>query len=260
MNKIGLVIARFHENLNWIKNINIPIDIYVYNRHKDKSDTGGINTNNIPSNINLEIINMEDDEGYEASVYAYHCYFKHDVLNDFTIFSQAEPHLGGWSHDASPYINDPNLLHTHYVGTANSEGIFSSKVEIIEKEIEFEWISECWVWRHIHNCHCWYPWKNDFSKRPTNKFCSCKTLPSGELEIQGVNKGFGWNWGAGSHFIVSKSRILNHPADYYKCLQEFCINYIDEFPLPDAIWPNAKNIRGGHAGELLMESTWEFIF
>ena len=101
-NEVGIVISRYYEDLRWIENIKSNVDVYVYNRSgespgmgvpdavawakpKDPADVlGGLDINKCKENgINLQIIEIPDDPGFEASTYAHHCYSKYDDLNEF---------------------------------------------------------------------------------------------------------------------------------------------------------------------------------
>lgn len=86
-----LVLARYKENIDWIKQSNCP-SIIIYN--KDEMPTFGVPLPNI---------------GREAHTYIYHIIANYHKLADVTIFSQANPfdHLPG-ENPISIYNNIPD--------------------------------------------------------------------------------------------------------------------------------------------------------
>jgi hypothetical protein len=79
-----IVIARYNENLNWIKLIkNKNIKIIIYNKGLDDIHIRGITTKNI------EIIKLPNI-GRESHTYLYHIINNYNTLNDTTIFCQGD--------------------------------------------------------------------------------------------------------------------------------------------------------------------------
>ena len=77
MKKYNLVIARYNENLDWLKDLDVAnIDITVYNKGKDNIDFPFIQLPNI---------------GGDAHTYIYHMTNDYNNLYDYTIFIQAYP-------------------------------------------------------------------------------------------------------------------------------------------------------------------------
>lgn len=72
--KIGVVIARYNENIDWVKNINH--NIYLYNKGED----------HILDSINLPNV------GREAQTYLYHIVKNYEKLDDYTVFLQGNPY------------------------------------------------------------------------------------------------------------------------------------------------------------------------
>lgn len=73
-----LVIAVYHENINWINTINSVDQITIYNK-------GG---RDIPGSIPLPNV------GREAHTFLYHIVNRYNSLADFTIFLQGDPFYG----------------------------------------------------------------------------------------------------------------------------------------------------------------------
>jgi len=92
--KYHIVIARYNENIDWIKYINISLfDIFIYN----KGDNIDIN------NSNYKIINL-DNTGRESHTYLYHIINNFDNLPEKIIFTQAHP----FDHVRNTFINEIN--------------------------------------------------------------------------------------------------------------------------------------------------------
>ena len=240
---MGIVIARYHEDLRWVEQITSPYDIYIYNRHENrKTDIGNLNVDTVAKNgCKLEIIDMEDDPGREAGVYAYHCWLKHDSLNDFTIFLQGYP-FDRRAKLMEQLNNSFGLKHTRYICDVPQPAVLpkyvTPQIVAVENCIEFEYIADSWITFEPHWDHGWIPFMNDLSKWPFIEFCG------GVPRMRHV-------FGASGQFIVCKQRILKHDADYYMRLHKLCISYID--PIPDGI-------QSLHYGENMMEAIWEYTF
>jgi len=92
--KYHIVIARYNENIDWIKYINTSLfDIFIYN----KGDNIDIN------NSNYKIINL-DNTGRESHTYLYHIINNFDNLPEKIIFTQAHP----FDHVRNTFINEIN--------------------------------------------------------------------------------------------------------------------------------------------------------
>jgi len=83
--KIGVVIARYNENIDWVKTV--THNIYLYNKGGD----------NIPNSINLPNV------GREAQTYLYHIVKNYEKLDDYTVFLQGNPFDHAF-HDHYPSI------------------------------------------------------------------------------------------------------------------------------------------------------------
>lgn len=268
MNEVGLVISRYWQTLKWIEEIKFPIDIYIYDRRgsgppkfvcqpnyqtpeeKDRFLRGetdlGFDINIVKNNgVNVEIIEIEDDRGYDGSTYLHHCYSKHDSLNNFTLFMQGHGYT--YRRDIIHRINNIELLkHTHFISAG--VGLFPLKEETIEKCIEFEPISDRSGWVLPYSEYGWEVYKTDFTKAPWWEFC--KSMPDWN---NGLPPKEGWAFGEGSQFIVCKERVLKHNADYYKQIQHFVNTYLH---------PNTQTTGwlDRYYGLSIMEGLWQWIF
>jgi hypothetical protein len=68
-----MVVAKYHENIDWLDNVNFSKIIY-----------------NKSSNLDPTYVNL-DNVGLEAHTYLHHIITRWDDLADFTIFTQADP-------------------------------------------------------------------------------------------------------------------------------------------------------------------------
>jgi hypothetical protein len=79
-----IVIARYREDINWIRRLPLSWKITIYNKGAD----------DIPFPLqmqpNITILKLEN-KGREAETFAYHLLHRYDTLSDFTIFLQASP-------------------------------------------------------------------------------------------------------------------------------------------------------------------------
>lgn len=237
MNDVGVVVSRFYEDLKWIEQLKAPIDVYVYNRlgnspgmgvhaplDKDINDIGGLDVEMVKNNgVNLTIIYIPDDPGFETSTYAYHLHSKYDSLNEVTVFLQAHPML--YIHDIIELLNNPQQLkYTQFVPQFPGPGLLPAKRTLLDTPIEFSYVSN----RFAHLApmdgvdYGWTPYMNDYSKAPWLKFC------------QDIAKD-GWppspfNFGEGNQFMVNRKRVWKHPVEYYRELQNFVNTHMDPNP------------------------------
>ena len=92
--KYHIVIARYNENIDWIKYIDTNLfDIFIYNKGNN------ININN----IHYKIINL-DNTGRESHTYLYHIINNFDNLPEKIIFTQAHP----FDHVINTFIDEIN--------------------------------------------------------------------------------------------------------------------------------------------------------
>lgn len=270
-NKVGIVVSRYYEDLRWIEQITSDVDVYVYNRSgdspgmgvphavawakpKDPNDVlGGLDVDKCKQNgINLEIIDIPDDPGFEASTYAYHCYSKYDDLNKFTVFIQAHPEI--YVRNVISLFNNPDsLIYTSYkkqpgAQLSNSEPYTND----IPLPIDFEPFCDQQGTLYPHDDYQWSLYKDDFTKVPWLEFC--KDMPGSSFEDDRWYPINHWSFGAGNQFIVNKDRIQRHPADFYKRIQDFTNSYMD---------PNGENRPSWqqlNQGPNIMEGIWRFVF
>ena len=92
--KYHIVIARYNENIDWIKYINTNLfDIFIYNKG-----------NNINININNCKVIKLDNTGRESHTYLYHIINNFENLPEKIIFTQAHP----FDHVRKTFINEIN--------------------------------------------------------------------------------------------------------------------------------------------------------
>ena len=101
-----LVIARYQENLDWVRNIASVDSVTVYNKH--------FKFNGLP---NL---------GRESHAYLYHIINRYDTLSEYTIFSQGDPVFH--DHDFIQKINNIDTL----IQSTKKTGIYFFAAESTE--------------------------------------------------------------------------------------------------------------------------------
>jgi len=267
MNEVGVVVSRYWEDLKWVEEITSPVDVYIYNRVgtvtvagirpnivKTKDDIGNLDLEKMKCGVtNVEIIEMEDDIGYEASTFAHHCHTRYDKLNEFTVFLQGHPSV--YCRDIIRQINNPKeFIHTRRIAVDNEynrghNATSKAKIEITEDHIECEFLSYDVVWLHPRFDYGWMPYQDNISKAPFWEFC--QGIPGWKKDQ--VESPEPFPFGPGSQTIVWKNRILKHDAEYYKRVQRLCIDYVD----PNPITPSwlTRNY-----GSTLFEPIWKFTF
>lgn len=111
---IELVVAHYHESLNWLRRVPATIQKTVYS----KSDT-------LPSIPNVSLPNV----GREAHTYLYHLVTRYDSLADFTIFCQGKPfdHAYDFHHSLRAFAagdlpNTPFKWLGHIIDTDTPDG------------------------------------------------------------------------------------------------------------------------------------------
>ena len=257
-NEVGVVVSRYYEDLTWIHDLKAPIDVYVYNRNgespgmgvphavswakpKDHNDLlGGLNIDTCKENgINLQIIDIEDDPGFEASTYSYHMYSKYDELNDHTVFIQGHPEI--YMKNVIGILNDPGKIkYTSYV--KNPSGNTSPCTAVIKDSlIDFEAFSDCYAVLNPHEDYQWSLYRDDFSKAPWIHFC--KYIPENA-----------WEFGAGNQFIASKNLIHRNDKDFYLEVQKFTNSYMDPNGDSRPHWQQLNQ------GPNILEGIWKLIF
>ena len=270
MNEIGIVVSRYYEDLKWIEEIKSNVDVYVYNRSgespgmgvpdavawskpKDINDNlGGLDVLKCEENgINLKIIDIQDDPGFEASTYAYHMYSKYNELNDYTVFIQAHPQI--YVNNVIDIFNNPEKIKCTFYYRSNShessEAISQYNSEIL---IDFQPFSDT-----IVRCTCmnynWSVYSSDYTQIPWLEFC--KNMPGSALDNNGNwNPPSSWDFGAGNQFIASKKIIQNNPPEYYKKIQDFTNTYMDPNGDSRPHWQQLNQ------GPNVLEGIWPFVF
>jgi hypothetical protein len=272
-NKVGIVVSRYYEDLKWIEQITSNVDVYVYNRSGESpgmgvpnavawakpkdpnNELGGLDIEYCKSNgINLEIINIPDDPGFEASTYVYHMYSKYNELNDYTVFIQAHPEI--YVKDVINIFNNPDkIIYTNY--QKQPGGQLTNAIPYTHPDIpipiDFEPFCDQLgtIWPHLD--YQWSIYQNDFSTIPWFKFC--KNMPGSRTDSSG--KWYppeSWSFGAGNQFKVSKQKIQKNPVSFYKEIQEFANSYMDPNGESRPSWQQLNQ------GPNIMEGIWKFIF
>lgn len=270
MNEVGVVVSRYYENLKWIEELTSKIDVYVYDRvgespgmgvshavswsqPKDPKDNlGGLDIQKCKDNgINLQIIQIEDDPGFEAGTYAWHCYSKYDDLNDYTVFLQGHPQV--YYKNVIQVLNDPNSIkHTSYKKSTGDEISWCSKTYGSET-IDFEAFSDQIGTVNPNTNYHWSVYKQDYSRIPWLEFC--KNMPGSKINEEGKwRPADSWEFSVGNQFVASKNYIHRKEKEYYKRLHAFIGSYMD--PNGDAR-PHYEQL---NQGPNVMEGTWRFIF
>jgi hypothetical protein len=186
--KYHIVIARYNENIDWIKYINTNLfDIFIYNKGND------INNNN----LNYKIIKL-DNVGRESHTYLYHIINNFDNLPEKIIFTQAHP----FDHVRNTFINEINNFNNCYFNFLYfSKNMLNIKYDINEnKFIEYGTLNGN-EWKNYHNLD------SPIATTMKNLFEN--------YEHQKVNIIFG----PGAIYGINKELIVKNKKDFYiKCI------------------------------------------
>jgi len=187
--KYHIVISRYNENINWVKNIdNRLFDIYIYNK--------GSVIQEIP---NCNIINL-NNTGRESHTYLYHIINNYSNLPERIVFTQAHP----FDHVRDSFLNDINIFdkcdRPFYYFSKNILSIQYYKNTFIE----YGMLNNR-EWKNYHDINS-----------PIKK--TMKTLFH-DYKDENVKLFFG----TGAIFGVDKLLILRNNIDFYKN----CINILN---------------------------------
>lgn len=271
MNQLGVVISRYYEDLKWVEQLKAPIDVYIYNRFgespgmgvpsaawgsaktdKNKDDIGGINVGVVKNNgVNLQIIEMEDDAGFETSTYSYHFYTRYESLNEITVCLQAHPSI--YIKNIVAYLNNPGqLVRTKFSASNPIPQLNPSVVNIGNECIDFSFISDNFAWLDPYRDYGWAPHKDDLTKSPWWFFV--KGMPGWAEKKEDLKQLTGWPFGAGNQFMVNKKLVLRHEKEYYKRIQDFTKTYMDPNGDKRPSWQQLNQ------GPNLLEGSWVWVF
>lgn len=187
--KYHIVIARYNEDIDWIKYINANLfDIFVYN----KGDNININ------NINCKIITL-NNQGRESHTYLYHIISNFDNLPEKIIFTQAHP----FDHVRNTFINeindfDKNCFNFFYF----SKNILNINYDINKNKFVEYGILNGNNWQNYHELN------SPISITMKKIF---ETFENEKLNIM---------FGTGAIYGVNKELILKNNKDFYiKCIE-----------------------------------------
>lgn len=275
MNRIGVVIHRYYENLTWLHNVKSNLDVYVYDRigespgmgldpnylpwskKKDPNDNfGGLNVDLCKQNgLNLKITQIQDDPGFEPSTWLQHIINNYDSLNDYSLFIQGHPEV--YCKNIIYYLNNPHLLmHMRWRRDPNgSYGHIASHApyELSEDEIELEFMSDQSSHLISTQDYQWELYKHDFSSIPWLKFC--KNMPGSFYdENQKWYPKPDWYFAAGSSHIIHKRIILENDLNYYRDAWNFVNTYRDPHGDLRPKWQQMNQ------GPNIMEGIYKFFY
>jgi len=189
--KYHIVVARYNENIDWIKYIDTNLfDIFIYN----KGDEINSNIKNI---LNCKIIKLENT-GRESHTYLYHIINNYDNLPEKIVFTQAHP----FDHVRNTFINEINSFNKcHSSFFYFSKNILNIKYDINEnKFIEFGNLNGN-NWKNFHNLN---------SPIATTMKKIFKNFDEEKLNII---------FGTGAIYGVNKELIIKYNPDFYiKCI------------------------------------------
>ena len=188
---ITLVVSRFNENLEWLKEA--PFNEYpvvIYNKGSNDNFT---KTDKVRKVINLPNV------GREAHTYLYHVISHYDTLDDITFFVPGSADLWYKQIKAKHVIKNANKL--------NDSVYYCEPGYNVQNQYNFSLDS--------------YETTHKSNKTTNNTFLLSSMRPFGkwyEQNIDGEQDCVGYH----AIFAASKKDIIKNPIEYYKNLIKYC--------------------------------------
>lgn len=112
--RLELVVARYTEPLNWLRNVPTSVRITVYDKHPTEPHPGSVRLPNV---------------GREAHTYLTHLATRYDSLSECTVFCQGKPfdHAYDFHHRLRAYAAHPDAAGAfqwlgHFIDTDDDQG------------------------------------------------------------------------------------------------------------------------------------------
>jgi hypothetical protein len=178
--KADLIVARYNENLDWIKSK--YDNVFIYNKGVD----------DIPNSIKLNNI------GRESHTYLHHIYYNYEKLNEINIFAQGsiEDHSFLGEKFSEEYLYKM-YLDTKKYGASLNRDFFPE---------------------HIIPYGGYNNFRLNYYNKYLNK--SKYSISEWKKEFNISNKESIYSWYIGAIFSVSKNKILSRTKNFYKNLLE----------------------------------------
>ena len=185
--KTQVVVARYNENIEWLKQLNVDIfDIIIYNKGSD-----------INADFKCNIIKLKNT-GRESHTYLHHIILNYENLPEKIIFTQATP----FDHVGNNFIQDIN----NFEKNTPSFVYFTKNV----LKIQYEETKNKFMEHGMLNGTMWI----NYHEITSNTFSVVEKL-FGSFILKELNIKFG----PGAIFGVNKKDILNKNKEFYlKCL------------------------------------------
>lgn len=203
-----IVIARYNENLDWLKSIKIPYIIY-----------------NKGNEIDLPNFKL-DNVGRESHTYIYHIIKNYDKLDDWTCFLQGDPmyHINFLINEKSFYDfkkgdNFENLNTIwRYDGNSDKLELFN----LLEEKIN----NIYFISHYVSFCDI-----NGFPEHPNLNITKFLNEFFPEEDKNKMIK-----FSVGAQFIVPKELILKHSKDFYVRLLDYIVNNSESPWVLERLW------------------------
>jgi hypothetical protein len=195
MQDVGVVVARYNENLNWL-NENRDYNLYIYNKGHSPILSPP------PKSTIVPLPNV----GRESHTYLTHIIDHYDSLNTTTVFVQGNisDHIGHKMSQQSPFPHIDKLMATIRDGVSQNTFV-TPKQEWWAPNPSFRILE----WRGVAQ--------------------GDSQMPFGDWFTQYINPTFPsdpFRWYPGALFAVNKHNILRHPKSYYEALLDTVSRHI----------------------------------
>ena len=224
MNRVQVVISRYNEKIEWVKEL--PCDYIIYNKSSEPLP-------DIYNSIQLKNI------GYEAHTYLYHIINNYDLVYDFTVFCQGNPfdHCRNFFDEINALVNniykenykDLNDIkhHKDFINLKSSESIDCEIIDVTGRPImEFGMFWDGSLLKTYHELGFDLEEKLfsslnlktiSYDKQEMNPQESWRFSPEQEITIIPFKK---YVWGA-QFFVKSETIRRNSIYFYQKCIRYF---------------------------------------
>ncbi len=191
--QIELVVARFEEDLRWIRRVPKSVRVTIYNKGVSPAMPPGF-----PKRDGMEVIPLSN-EGREAGTYLRHLVGRYDSLAPITVFCQGHPF------DHAPDFHD--CLQTLASGEEREVGANSP--------VPFVWYGFLDETDDPQGRRLFVPW----SKNPEGSELSTGLLHE---ELFGAASPAFFHFRGGAQFAVSREAVRERPLGFYQHALELC--------------------------------------
>jgi Protein of unknown function (DUF3431) len=220
---LELVVARYRENLNWLRKVPPAIQKTVY----DKSGE--------PSPVPTAIL-LPNNAGREAHTYLHHIITRHDSLADWTIFCQGKPfdHTFDFHHTLRAFAANPDQIGT--------TGLIESDTD------QFRWLGHIVDTDDNGGQRLFRTWSKNDDGRGLD-------LNGFHRALLGTDGPDNYPFVLGAQFAVRRDLVQKRPLSFYEQALHISVNFPDAAHCFERTWDKVFGIIGLDANWLAGRQT-----